>query len=43
MATATVMYSFGANQSAAENIKFEPQKTLVAYFSAGGNTAKRQI
>ena len=40
MATAPVMYSFGANQSAAEN---KPQKTLVAYFSAGGNTAKRQI
>ena len=40
MATALAMCSFAANQSAAENIKFEPQKTLVVYFSAGGNTAR---
>ena len=40
MATALAMCSFAANQSAAENIKFEPQKTLVVYFSTGGNTAR---
>lgn len=40
MATALVMCSFAAGESAAGNIKFEPQKTLVVYFSAGGNTAR---
>ena len=40
MARALVMCSFAAGESAAGNIKFEPQKTLVVYFSAGGNTAK---
>ena len=40
MATALAMCSFAAGESAAGNIKFEPQKTLVVYFSAGGNTAR---
>lgn len=40
MAGALVMCSFAAGESAAGNIKFEPQKTLVVYFSAGGNTAR---
>ena len=40
MATALAMCSFAAGESAAGNIKFEHQKTLVVYFSAGGNTAR---
>ena len=42
VATALAMCSFAAGESAAGNIKFEPQKTLVVYFSAGGNTARAQ-
>ena len=40
MAGELVICSFAAGESAAGNIKFEPQKTLVVYFSAGDNTAR---
>lgn len=40
MAGALAACSFAANESTTGNIKFEPQKTLVVYFSAGGNTAR---
>ena len=40
MAKTLAVCSFAADQSAAGNIKFEPQKMLVVYFSAGGNTAR---
>ena len=40
MAKALAVCSFAADESAAKKSKFEPEKTLVVYFSAGGNTAR---
>lgn len=40
MAKALAVCSFAADESAARKSKFEPEKTLVVYFSAGGNTAR---
>ncbi|WP_103642462.1 flavodoxin [Campylobacter concisus] len=40
MAKTLAVCSFAADESAAKKSKFEPEKTLVVYFSAGGNTAR---
>lgn len=40
MAKALAVCSFAAEESAAKKSKFEPEKTLVVYFSASGNTAR---